>query len=715
MKNIPVGKKMLLGFGVVILMIVLILTISVVTSTARNADIERVTTMSDLQKEANHMLDNFNLARVEIRTVFSSIYAEEEYYTALDYLNICGGHLDNMEALSTELGGYMYDDIATLRSMFASVESALLAVGDYDEATIAALDEMVGNGTVMSDSTTELANLVIKVILAIEDPSSAMERVENVIVPIIALNDDVAAVRIESRYLMLLQDAASIPRIYEGLDKVATSGAAIEKILTSDEAKAATRTLLTAVEGFRGSVGKVENIIAASDKEINAARSIFGSLATLVDDYVSTISGDVTVMHENVMQTSRTSMYVIAVAGVIASIFSVCVAIYLSRSITRPLAKMKSVMAQAGATGNLRFDEAVKEDIRKEGEARDELGQSLSAFAKFIDQITYMAECLEAIAHQDLSIDVRLLSDEDTMGKALLGMLDNFNEIFDEIGTVSKLLANASEEVAAGAQSLAQGSTEQAATVEQVSASIAAINDQMNLSSETASSAADHGSEINQIANDGNEKMRHMIESMTEINDASQAIGRVIKAIDDIAFQTNILALNAAVEAARAGQHGKGFAVVADEVRSLAAKSADSAKETADLISTNLVKTEQGLAYTHDTAESLEKIIEGIERTNTSLRQVAEQSQSTKAATAQVTSAIDQVSVVIQQNSATSEESAAASQQMSSQAKVLQEYISRFKLRDHRFPSGPRIAMPPMTAPEPEDASPPTYSATAKY
>jgi methyl-accepting chemotaxis protein len=181
---------------------------------------------------------------------------------------------------------------------------------------------------------------------------------------------------------------------------------------------------------------------------------------------------------------------------------------------------------------------------------------------------------------------------------------------------------------------------------------------------------------------EGNEKMRSMMSAVQDINDASKSIEKVINAIDGIAFQTNILALNAAVEAARAGQHGKGFAVVADEVRNLAVKSADAAKETSALISANIEKAEMGLAISTDTAQSLQKIVEGIEGTSAALQTMTDQASNIRTATMQVNSAIDQVAQVVQQNSATSEESAAASEEMSSQAQVLKDMVARFKLKN---------------------------------
>lgn len=718
MKNMAVGKKMMLGFGAVILMIVLILAMSTVTSVTRNSDLTRSLEMSDLQREANLMLDNFNLARVEIRSLFTSIDAKEEHDAALEYLAVSSGHLDKMEALSKQLDNYMFEEIQTLRGMFQTVESAITTVGNNDEKANETIAVMMENGTHMSESTTKMADLVVRVILDIgnTDTERALERVENVILPVLSLNNHVDELRIESRNLMLQQDTSVIPILNEGLDELVQEGTNIRAILSTDEARAAVDTMLSSVEGFRASIGDVEKILAASESEIAAARQTFGELSLLVDGFVSTISDEVHSMNSSVVSMSRATMLLIVIVGLIASVFSVFVAIYLSKAITRPLTKMKAVMEQAGGTGNLNFSEETKEDILGESQAKDELGQSLLAFTRFVDQITYVAGCLQSVAARDLSINVRLLSDEDTMGIALRDMLDNLNEIFAEINNISRQVAASSHEVAIGAQTLAQGSTEQAATVQEISASVAEINEQMNLSNETADNTAVHGREIGGIAADGNEKMALMIGSMTEINDASQAIGRVIKVIDDIAFQTNILALNAAVEAARAGQHGKGFAVVSDEVRNLSAKSADAAKETAELISTNIAKTEQGLAFTQETAESLTRIIAGIEQTNESLKQIAEQSQSTKTATTQVNAAIDQVSMVIQQNSATSEESAAASQEMSSQAQVLQEYIARFRLRGEGAPVTPdRIDPAPGAADMADNGMSLHYAGGEKY
>jgi methyl-accepting chemotaxis protein len=187
-------------------------------------------------------------------------------------------------------------------------------------------------------------------------------------------------------------------------------------------------------------------------------------------------------------------------------------------------------------------------------------------------------------------------------------------------------------------------------------------------------------------------QMDEMISAVKDINQSSLNINKVIKVIDDIAFQTNILALNAAVEAARAGQHGKGFAVVAEEVRNLASKSAEAAKDTGAMIQDSMIKAELGARIAGETAASLAEIVSGINESTRSINEISKSSEEQSMDISQINVGIDQVAQVVQQNSATAEESAAASQEMSAQSNLLQELISQFKLKDGdaqmRLPSG---------------------------
>jgi len=268
------------------------------------------------------------------------------------------------------------------------------------------------------------------------------------------------------------------------------------------------------------------------------------------------------------------------------------------------------------------------------------------------------------------------------MGKALVHMVDSLNTLFGEINNSTAQVASGAKQIADGSQSLAQGSTEQASSIEQLSASITEIAHKTKDNAGKAEKAAVLANTIKQNAEKGSRQMDEMTAAVKDINTASQNIKKVIKVIDDIAFQTNILALNAAVEAARAGQHGKGFAVVAEEVRNLAAKSAEAAKDTGGLIADSMEKAELGSRIANDTAASLAEIVSGINESSQIVNEIAQSSDEQSAGITQINHGIGQVAHVVQQNSATAEESAAASEEMSGQSNMLEDLVAQFKLKD---------------------------------
>ena len=252
-----------------------------------------------------------------------------------------------------------------------------------------------------------------------------------------------------------------------------------------------------------------------------------------------------------------------------------------------------------------------------------------------------------------------------------------------EIESVSTSFLSTSKQISDGAQQLAQGSTEQAASIEELSGSISEVSDKTKANAEMATRAAALADTIKSNAENGSRQMDEMMRAVNDINEASGQISRVIKVIDEIAFQTNILALNAAVEAARAGQHGRGFAVVAEEVRNLAAKSADAAKDTGILIENSIEKANLGVRIARETAESLSKIVSGVSESNQLVGEIEKSSSEQSLAIGKIDDGIDQVALVVQQNSATAEESAAASSEMRSHSNALKELIDEFEQKYH--------------------------------
>ncbi|MFT8889061.1 MAG: methyl-accepting chemotaxis protein [Ethanoligenens sp.] len=255
-----------------------------------------------------------------------------------------------------------------------------------------------------------------------------------------------------------------------------------------------------------------------------------------------------------------------------------------------------------------------------------------------------------------------------------------FNELLSAVVISADQVASGSRQVSDASQSLSQGATEQASSVEELTASVTEIAAQTRQSAADAAKVDSLVGDSKEEAQYSTEKMNEMLNSMREINASSTDISKIIKVIDDIAFQTNILALNAAVEAARAGQHGKGFAVVAEEVRNLAGKSAEAAKETTALIESSISKVEAGMKIANETAQTLERISESVQNAAILVNGIAEQSNAQATAIAQIDQGLMQVSTVVQTNSATSEESAASSEELSGQADILKQMVGRFQL-----------------------------------
>ena len=374
-------------------------------------------------------------------------------------------------------------------------------------------------------------------------------------------------------------------------------------------------------------------------------------------------------------------LLIIIVVLIIALVAAVVLALYISGLISKPLTVLATFMKKAGTTGDITLTDNEKTRLEKFAQGRDEIAETIAGSNAFINQVNYIAKELAVIANGDLTSEVKLLSNADTMGKSLLQMVDNLNNILNGIQTSTSQVSTGAKQVADGAQSLAQGSTEQASSIQELSASITDIANKTKENAEIASRTSKLSETIKDSALKGSSQMDEMITAVQEINDASQSISKIIKTIDDIAFQTNILALNAAVEAARAGQHGKGFAVVAEEVRNLASKSAEAAKDTGDMIQNSMEKAELGSQIAGGTAEGLKEIVSGISESTTMIAEIANASEEQSLAISQINTGIDQVAQVVQQNSATAEESAAASEEMSSQSSMLEELISQFKIK----------------------------------
>ena len=722
-KNLRIGAKIMLGFGIVIAMVVVIALAVTISNNSITDATHEVDVYNHINDIAIETYNSFYSSRI-YATRFNVQYSAETWDLFAAAFSTTGeSGRDGLSYIESDpvVSGYhasWSQTLGVLDEYYTSMDNVRKAYLDAEAAKNALIGigpEIVSAVSVMYEAQAEDTRVRINAGESASDLNIKIDRINDTI----EINYLVTIMRINVSRTLENYSSENVAEIRNSIDAVRDRIEEYMGILRTEASRSIAQNALDKLDAYEETVNTFIDVQEAVAFEKTNAERLGGATLNNLSEKSAAFQENLAAAISSAESASRTAELIVLIIAGVAVVMSVCIALYIKNTITKPVLFINDIAARIAEKGELEFSAAEADTQRKLSEGKDETARTVANFSKLIDRLKKVDECLTSIAENDLSVHFQPLGQQDKMGIALQSMLVNLNKMFGEINSSSGQVSSGSKQVSNGAQALAQGATEQASSIEELSGSISDIAEKTKTNAKMATQAASLAFTIKTNAEKGSRQMDEMMMAVGDINDASQNISRVIKTIDDIAFQTNILALNAAVEAARAGQHGKGFAVVAEEVRNLAAKSAEAAKDTGGLIENSIEKANLGVRIAGETAESLSDIVTGINESDRIVSEIAKSSDEQTIAIENLNVGIDQVAQVVQQNSATAEESAAASEEMSGQSDFLQQLISQFKLANSTETF--RHSLPPSasSAPEkhgiPETHNPPFTAETEDF
>lgn len=470
----------------------------------------------------------------------------------------------------------------------------------------------------------------------------------------------------------------------EDLDGVfdAIKGIAAEKGAGSDQMLDRLGQLLQTEHALQGEILQMildGNPEGANSLLINEYDENYNQLTEVVLSLFDKVTEDASLFIERVdagKKQAITNGLALFAALLVISVISVALFV---KAILRPLKEISTV-AQGMAEGNLQMAEHITYHQNDEIGALAEQQQHMAR--KIAQYFGAVSTALQTLASKDLRIGRQTEFDGDFIQIQLSTrkLIEELNRTLYEINKSANQVESSAEQIADAAQGLSQGTAEQAASIDRLASTIQQVSGQISVTAQSALDAKEQTNISQQEILACNQQMHDMTEAMREITQQSNEIGKIIKTIEDIAFQTNILALNAAVEAARAGEAGKGFAVVADEVRNLASKSAEASNSTAALIESSIRAVERGTEIASATENTLNIVVASAKKAAETVGDIAAASNEQAKSLEEISQGIGQISAVVQNNSATAEESASASEELSGQAQALKDLVGQFKL-----------------------------------
>ena len=531
-------------------------------------------------------------------------------------------------------------------------------------------------------------------IISISNMTTVTEQYSDMIVPttrnITEMKNDLSSIQLHIARVFMRQDASGMEE--EFASAIASSANMQARIneLRKIVKNESTQKIINNIETISGNGSSIrekiyDKVMLNTEESTTAAKLMFSTeylpffdeMEVCVTQLSEAINVAADTQDQQATSASRQAWIILISTGVIAIVASIIIVFTIRRSIMKPVSEIVSVYDEM-SKGNMQ--------VKINYESKDEMGKMAQSIRKtnalLTSYINDISEKLGWMSQGDMRIDVKMdyIGDFAAIKKAIERTANSLNQTLLTINTAAEQVTIGASQVSSGAQALASGSTEQASSIEELSVTVTKVAEQAASNSENVKVATQYVEQAGTGVETGNEQMKLLTDAMMEINTASGQIANITKVIEDIAFQTNILSLNAAIEAARAGNAGKGFAVVADEVRNLAAKSAEAAKQTAELIQASVVTVSKGTQMTTQTAQILLDIREKTKLVIASIKNIDDASEEQALAIEQIKDGLNQVSSVVQTNAATAEENSATSEEMSAQAATLHEVVGKFML-----------------------------------